>query len=523
MEQAVQLSVVAFYFLAVFGIGVVASRKILDLKDFFVGGKKMSYWVVAFSARATGESGWLLLGLTGFGALMGMRAMWVVFGEVLGVSLCWIAMSHRFKRLTDRYGSITVPDFLESRLGDTTHLVRIVAALALVIFPTIYISAQLDTTGKAFESFLGWNYHAGLTVGFLVVLAYTVAGGFVAVAWSDLIQGILMLAGLIILPVAGIIHLGGLGNLWAGLESLPGGLTSIWGAGGLQFANLAGIVSLFAIGLGFLGSPQVFVRFIALRDPRELKKGTVVAIVWTLLADTGAVFAGMAGRVMFDKAGLQGEELIQLLGAGCEKILPLMTGDLFNLLISGCFIAIVLAAIMSTLDSLLLLAASALVRDIYQKTIHPEISDAAMTRLCRTLTILISFIALGIALAVSALSPSRTIFWFIIFGWSGIAATFCPVIILSLFWKGLNRAGAIAGMGTGFFGVIFFKFWPSWAHVLGVEEIPPLLLEFAMMEELAPSFLLSLAVTIVVSRLNGPGAEVDWEEEGLSGQCSADH
>ncbi len=521
MEQAVQLSIVALYFLAVFGIGAVAARKIHDLKDFFVGGKRMSFWVVAFSARATGESGWLLLGLTGFGALMGMRAMWVVFGEVLGVALCWIWMSHRFKKMTDEFGSVTIPDFLESRLGDTTHLVRVISALALVIFPTIYISAQLDATGKAFESFLGWNYHAGLTVGFLVVLVYTVLGGFVAVAWSDLVQGVLMLIGLVVLPVVGIIELGGLGNLWTGLESLPGGLTSIWGSGGLGFGNVAGIIALFAIGLGYLGSPQIFVRFIALKDPRELNKGTIVAIAWTLLADTGAVFAGMAGRVMFDKVGLEGEALIQLLGAGCEKILPLMSGELFNLVISGCFIAIVLAAIMSTLDSLLLLAASAFVRDIYQKTIHPELSDEAMTRNCRKLTILISFVALGIALAVSALSPSRTIFWFIIFGWSGIAATFCPVMILALFWKGLNRAGAIAGMMTGFFGVIFFKFWPSWASALGVEEISPLLLDFAKMEELAPSFFLSLVAALLVSRWNGPGHGLS-DVKGLAGQAFAD-
>ncbi len=520
MEQTVQLSIVAVYFLAVFGIGLVASRKIHDLKDFFVGGKKMSYWVVAFSARATGESGWLLLGLTGFGALMGMRAMWVVFGEVLGVAVCWICMSHRFKELTDRFGSVTIPDYLESRLGDKTHLVRVISALALVIFPTIYISAQLDATGKAFESFLGWDYSVGLTVGFLVVLAYTVAGGFIAVAWSDLIQGMLMLVGLVMLPIAGIVYLGGLGSLWAGLEQLPGGLTSIWGSEGLKFGNLAGIVSLFAIGFGFLGSPQIFVRFIALRDPRELKKGTIVAIVWTLLADSGAVFAGMAGRVMFDTAGLEGEALTQLLGAGCEKILPLMTGELFSLVISGTFIAIVLAAIMSTLDSLLLLAASAFIRDIYQKTIHPELSDEAMTRLCRIFTIMISFMALGIALTVSILSPSRTIFWFIIFGWSGIAATFCPVIILSLFWKGLNRAGAIAGMVSGFFGVIFFKFWPSWALAVGVVEIPAFFKDFAKMEELAPSLVVSLVAAVVVSRLSGPGTIKD---DSLAGQAPQDH
>ena len=179
------------YFGVLVWIGVVASRRMKDVRDYFAAGKRLSFWSVAFSARATGESGWLLLGLTGMGAAVGVHAFWVVLGEVVGVALAWLLMSRRFKRLTDRYDSITIPDYLESRFRDTSHLLRLVSAFGLCVFVTIYVSAQIDATGAAFESFLGWNYYAGALCGFAIVLVYSVSGGFLAVAWSDVFQGLL--------------------------------------------------------------------------------------------------------------------------------------------------------------------------------------------------------------------------------------------------------------------------------------------------------------------------------------------
>jgi sodium/proline symporter len=187
------LIVLGIYFAILFGIGIVASKRVNSIDDYYVGGKKLNYWLVAFSARATGESGWLLIGLTAMGALAGFSAYWVVVGEVIGVTISWFFMAKRFKTLTDKYDSITIPDFLDSHFKAKGHLLRVVAALCLSIFVIIYVSAQIDITGKAFETFLGVNYYTGAIAGFLIVVAYIFVGGFVAVVWSDFFQGLLIL------------------------------------------------------------------------------------------------------------------------------------------------------------------------------------------------------------------------------------------------------------------------------------------------------------------------------------------
>ena len=199
-------------------IGILASRRMKDIRDYYAAGKSLGFWSTAFSARATGESAWLLIGLTGMGAALGVKAFWVVLGEVLGVAGAWFLLSRRFKRLTDRYDSVTVPDYLESRFRDTSHVIRIVSAVALVIFVTCYVSAQIDATGQAFEDFLHWNYFVGALLGFAVVLLYITSGGFLAVAWSDVFQGALMFIGLVALPIVGLISIGGFEVLWGKLS-----------------------------------------------------------------------------------------------------------------------------------------------------------------------------------------------------------------------------------------------------------------------------------------------------------------
>ena len=201
---------IGLYLAILVGIGIAASRRMKDMRDYFAAGKSLGFLSVAFSARATGESAWLLLGLTGMGAAIGLKAFWVVLGEVLGVGIAWLFMSRRFHRLTQRYDSITVPDYLELACDIGRKLIRKVAALALVIFVTVYVSAQIDATGKVFEDFLSWNYYVGIAVGFVVVLAYTTSGGFLAVVWSDVFQG-LMVIGLAVLPIAALIFTSGMG------------------------------------------------------------------------------------------------------------------------------------------------------------------------------------------------------------------------------------------------------------------------------------------------------------------------
>lgn len=496
-DTALRLTAVALYLAVLVAIGLVASRRMHDLRDYFAAGKGLGYWAAAFSARATGESAWLLLGLTGMGALLGVKAFWVVAGEVLGVAVAWLVMCRPFRRLTGRYDSITVPDYLESRFRDETHLLRAVSAGALVVFVTIYVSAQIDATGTAFENFLGWNYYTGALVGFLVVVAYIISGGFVAVVWSDVFQGAMMVLGLVLLPLAGFTAAGGAAAVMEGLGRIDPALLHPLGAGGWSPANLAGILALALIGLGFMGSPQIFVRFLALKSECEVRSGSVVAIAWTVLADSGAVLTGMVGRHLL--TGPRADPL-EILGKGCQNVLPLTVENLFPAFLVGVYIAVVLSAIMSTIDSLLVVAGSAAVRDFYQKVFHPEMPDEALVTRSRMMTFALSVAALAVALAVAWLVPGRTVFWFVIFGWSGIAATFCPVTLLSLFWSRLTRRGALAAMITGFLAVPLFKF--------GAPLLPePWGSFFDALEELPPAFLLSGLAGLLVSLADRPGQE----------------
>jgi sodium/proline symporter len=501
-------AVILAYFAILLMIGVIASRRIHNLADYYVGGKQLGYWVVAFSARASGESAWLYLGLTGLGAMVGMRGMWVVAGECLGVAIAWFCLAAPFKRATDEFGSITIPDYLVSRFttpGQSPRLaqvLRLTAAVALTLFVTIYVSAQIDATGTAFESFLDWNYFAGAVFGFLIVVVYTLSGGFVAVAWSDLFQGLLMLVGLVVLPVAAFLSINS-SDIWNQLESMQTGLTSLWGPGGASIENVFIIVGYLAIGLGFLGSPQVFVRIISIRDEDEIRRGRWVAIAFTLLTDAGAVLAGLFGRSLLSSTNaatsLFGSG--SLLGPGGQNVLPLTVEYLFPPIIVGLYIAAVLSATMSTIDSLLVVASSAVTRDVYQQSFRPDTDAERLTRLSRWVTLALAIVALAVALTVAWLVPGRTIFWFVIFGWSGIAATFCPVIVLSLLWQRYNVYGALTSMVTGFMCVPLFKF--------GVPLIPHWGTMLSSAEELAPSFLAAIVtgVTVTLATCNGQDAE----------------
>ena len=497
--DALKLTAMALYVGVLLAIGAIASRRMRDMRDYFVGGKNMGFLSVAFSARATGESAWLLLGLTGFGAFYGLKGLWIVLGELIGVGVAWLVMSRRFKRLTDRYDSVTIPDYLESRFRDSGHWLRLIAAGALIVFVPIYVSAQIHATGDAFEYFLGWNYYVGALVGFLVVMIYVTSGGFVAVVWSDVFQGLMMVAGLVALPIVGIAAAGGVGPLTEALRvGYPDHLSFTAGQG-YGLVSVVSIVALVGIGLGFMGSPQVFVRFLALRSEREIGKGAAVALVWTLLADTGAVLVGVVGRAL-----LEGE-----LGKSGESVLPMMVDAHLAPFLAGLYIAVVMAAIMSTIDSLLVVASSAAVRDLYQKIRHPEAPDASLVRLSRALTIGMAAAALAIAMAVSIVSEGQGVFWFVIFGWSGIAATFCPTIILSLFWAGLTGLGAKCAMVAGFVSVPIFKFlMPLLPGTAG--DV------FAALEELAPAFVVSGVVGIVVSVADRRGRDaLDGVDEEL--------
>ena len=471
----------------------MASRRIRNISDYYVGGKKIGFWAVAFSARATGESGWLLIGLTGMGAMAGLSAYWVVLGEVLGVAVSWFLMAKRFKRRSDHYGAITIPDYLESHFKSTTNKLRAVAATILSVFVVIYVSTQIDATGIAFESMMGLDYYWGALLGFLIVLVYIFFGGFVAVVWSDLFQGLLMFFGLIVLPIIIWTQMGSDASIIQDLNSIDPKLIHPFGGNESGLMNWFTILGFSMIGLGFLGSPQVYVRFMSIKNEQEINKGRWVAILFTLLTDAAAVTIGVLGRIYFTSEGQDAEAI---LGVGGADVLSKVTDQFLPLSLAAIYIAIVLSAIMSTIDSLLVLASSAITRDFYQKIFRPKTDSKKLTSISRAVTVVMALVALGLSMALAYFSPERQVFWVIIFGWSGIAACFCPVIILSLFWKAYSETGAIASMLSGFLSVTILKF-----VVQPMEGVGPYL---DKLDVLAPSFAIALFFGWIFSLLYPP-------------------
>jgi len=386
------------------------------MSDYYLGGKNMGFWAVAFSARATGESGWLLIGLTGMGAMAGYSAYWVVAGELLGVFVSWQFMAKLFKRRSDQYGSITIPDYLQSHFKSSTNTLRIIAASVLVIFVVIYVASQMDVTGIAFESMLGIDYRIGALIGFTIVLCYIFIGGFVAAVWSDMFQGVLMFVGLVLLPIVVWFSMDHGAGVTEGLNAIDPALTRVMGRSDDGWMNLFTLLGFSMIGLGFLGSPQVYVRFMSIKSEREIDKGKWVALLFTLLTDAAAVTIGILARIYFQKEVGEGQVIEDVLGNNGQDVLSMVTETFLPTILVAIFIAIVLSAIMSTIDSLLILASSAITRDFYQKIFRPDLKDEDLTKFSRIATVVMALVALGIAILLYNLYPERQIFWIMIFG-----------------------------------------------------------------------------------------------------------
>lgn len=480
MTSPVIVSVLVGYLAILLAIGVWGGRESHDLKGYFVAGKRLPAWVIAFSSNATGESAWLLLGLTGMGYAIGVHAFWVIMGEVLGVAAAWVFVARPFKEYTDRYDAITVPDYLTARFRDTHNLFRMVSAVIVLSMVVAYAAAQFTASGKAFDAFLGTGYTAGVWIGLGIVLFYTTVGGFKAVAYSDFLQGVLMLGCLVTLPLVAFPAAGGFAGVMGALEAADPALLKPMGEFGLTAAGVASAFGFVAIGFAFLGSPQLLTRFMAARDQEEIVDGGLWAVLCVIGFDVGAVFAGMAGRVLFP--GL----------ADPETILPEMAGALFPAFFTGIFLVVVLAAIMSTVDSLLILASSAVVRDVVQKTLGSDADERRLSGMGKWVTVVI-----GVAGLVLALTGTRVVFWFVLFAWSGIAAAFTPVVLCSLFWKRTTREGALAGMVGGFAATVVW--------VLFFKE------HFYDLYEMIPGFAAGFACTIGVSLATAPDEEAAAE------------
>jgi sodium/proline symporter len=459
--------VLIVYLCLLAALAVWSRRETNTLSGFYLAGKKLPYWVVAFSTNATGESGWLLLGLTGMGYAVGAQAYWVVVGELVGVALSWLLISRRLKRMGDETHSITVPDVLAARFNDSWHLIRAVAVVIILTMVTAYVTAQLVASGKAFSEFIGMDYKVGVVTGSAIIIAYTFIGGYKAVSYTDVLQGVLMLLGLIIVPLVAVNAGGGWDSVLSNLVSQDPNLVSMFSvADGI--AGWVGIVSFVAIGLPFLGVPQLLVRYMSARDDGELKKARYVSVCITLFFSVGAVTAGIAGRALFP--GIEDS----------ETIFPMLATELFPPLVAGVLLVIVLSAIMSTADSLLLLASSAIVRDTMQQILGSQRSDKALSGYGKIVTIIIGIVAIAFAIP-----EAQFIFYFVLFAWSGLGAAFGPVVICLLYYKKTTRAGVLSGMLAGFLtSIVWVLEFKDQAYGL---------------YEAVPGFAVGIVVTMLVS------------------------
>lgn len=420
--------ILIIYILALFSLAYM-HRKAETLDEYLVAGKNRGTWVTALSARTTGESGWLILGVTGMGYAVGLQGIWIVLGETFFVTISWYFMARKFKQFADNCKAVTVVDYFEHHIGSKIGIVRVTSTLIIFILVTVYLAAQFAAVGKAFHVFLGLNMGIGILIGAVIVCLYTMIGGFKTVSITDLFQGILMIIGLILIIIFGLLSLKQSGF---DVDRDLSGLWNVWGTSGFSAKSLIQAISYFAIGLGFLGVPHVYVRFIAAKDINTIKKGIPIAILFTFIGDGAALFVGIIGRYIVPNI------------ADSEFVFPVLSQTLFGPIMVGLLIAVVLSAIMSTADSLLMLISGSIVRDVYQKLLNQEVRDKNLIMHAKIIILIISIFSL-----VISFNDNRLVFWMVLFAWSALASAFNPVMILSLTNFKIYKYGAVAGIIGG--------------------------------------------------------------------------
>ncbi|MCK4404794.1 MAG: sodium/proline symporter [candidate division Zixibacteria bacterium] len=439
------------------------------IADFVLAGRRLNVWLVSFSERASGESAWLLIGLPGLALASGFNAIWPAIGCVSGILFSWVFISHRLRIQTEKHNALTLPDLFENRFSDNTHLLRMVSTVIIIFFFTIYVSAQFLAAGKVLNTIFGISQFQGMMIGAFIIVIYTIMGGFFAVAWTDLLQGTIMVFTLVLLPIVGLIELGGIDKLSGALKNIDPGLLLV-GGGKEGFPLIASILGGLGIGLGYMGQPHLVTRFMAIKDPRKLRQGTLIAICWALLAFWGAVFIGIIGLGLFGN-----------IFADQEQIMPYMTKALIPAWLAGILISGAIAAMMSTADSQLLVSTSAISRDIYNQMMRKDAPDKRLVLISRVATLVIGLIAFLLALSAQSL-----VYWLVLYAWAGLGASFGPALLTTLWWKKVTKQGVLSGMIVGTITVLI------WYNVPVLKN---------SLYELIPSFFLSLFSIIIVSLL----------------------
>lgn len=466
----------AIYLLVMLAIGIYFYRKTNNISDYVLGGRNLPPSVAALSAGASDLSGWAMIGLPGAIFIGGYSKAWIAVWTLVGVYINWTLIAERLRVFTEKAGNaLTVPDYLEARFVDKQHILRTVSSVVMLVFFTFYVSAGLVGGALLFESLFGLDYSIALWVGSALIVSYTFLGGFSAASWTDLIQGIMMALALFVVAIMTALALinGESANASAeAVAKLPG-----W----TEDLTLLGMISLAGWAIGYCGQPHVIVRFMALRRREDVRISRRIALVWSAITMASAVAVGALGYYWF------GGEL-----DNSERVFILLANTMLNPWVAGFVLAGVLAAIMSTIDSQLLVCSSAIAEDIYRGLIRPKAGQMELVWLSRFSVVIVALLA-----TVMGMNPESSILDLVAYAWGGFGAAFGPVILLSLFWKGMSRNGAIAGLIMGAVTVAIWK--PLTGGPAGIFDV----------FEVVPGFICSAIAVVIVSLLSNSTREVD--------------
>lgn len=452
------------YLLFMIAVGAFFYKKETNIKEYLLGGRGVGSWVTAMSAQASDMSGWLLMGLPGAVYMGGLIQGWVAIGLTLGTFLNWIFIAPRLRIYTEKTKTLTISSFIGRRFRDPTGVLRIFAAAITLIFFTIYAAAGLVSAGKLFDSMFRIDYRVAVVVGAVVILLYTLMGGYLAVCWTDLFQGLLMFFALVVVPIV------------AYMNMAPGAVTAACEARDISFSllpetlSVTAIISMAVWGLGYCGQPHILTRFMSIKSFRQLPRATTIAMIWVLISLAAAVAIGYLAIPMYQN----------LSEAESEKVFIKMIGELFNPWLGGILLAAILAAIMSTIDSQLLVSSSTLTEDFYKLIIKRKAPARELVNVSRGFVLVITVIA-----CVLALSGNQTIFSLVKFAWGGFGAAFGPVILTALYSRRMTWQAALCGMLCGFTVML------GW-YVAGWNKY---------MYEILPGFAAGLIVILLINRI----------------------
>lgn len=458
-------------------IGVYYYRRTRNMSDYFLGNRKLGAWVTSMSAEASDMSGWMLMGVPGFAYLAGLNAGWIAVGIAIGTWANWQFIAARLRKYTElANNSLTLPEFFENRFEDKSGLLRIVPAVFILIFFIIYTSSGFVSAGRLFETVFGIPYHYAIFIGAGSVVFYTLVGGFLAVSRTDFIQGIMMFFAILVVPITAAMETGGFVATLSAIDSVQHSMLEPLTKPDGSTLGAIELISLLAWGIGYFGQPHILVRFMAISSSKEIKQATRIAMTWVVVSLAAAVAVGMVGRV-FLTTPLEGTE--------SETVFLVMTNTMFPPVVAGLILSAVLAAIMSTASSQLLVAASAFAQDFYRTLLRKDAEQKELVWISRASVLVIASLAIFLGL-----NPNNFILDMVAYAWAGFGAAFGPALLMSLFWRRTTRNGVLAGIITGGVTVLVWKQFAFWG-----------------LYEIVPGFLLALSAIYIVSRLDDKPAE----------------